>query len=70
MKSQNTDSVSLNLNDFSDKTLLILDDDDPFRSRLGRAMEKKGFVVVEAKSVEEGHKIAKKHTYKFCCYRP
>ena len=58
MKSTNTDTPSLNLNDFSDKSLLILDDDDPFRGRLARAMEKKGFVVTEAKSVEEGLKIA------------
>jgi two-component system response regulator RegA len=59
MKSTNTDTPSLNLNDFSDKSLLILDDDDPFRGRLARAMEKKGFIVTEAKSVEEGLKIAK-----------
>ena len=59
MKSTNTDSLGLKLNDFADKSLLILDDDDPFRSRLARAMEKKGFVVTEAKSVEEGLKIAK-----------
>ena len=59
MKSTNTDTPSLNLNNFSDKSLLILDDDDPFRGRLARAMEKKGFIVTEAKSVEEGLKIAK-----------
>jgi two-component system response regulator RegA len=55
----NIDSVSigLKLSDFEDKSLLILDDDDPFRSRLARAMEKKGFEVKEAKSVEEGLKI-------------
>ena len=58
MKNSNKESISLKLNDFIDKSLLILDDDDPFRSRLGRAMEKKGFVVTEAKSVEEGLKIA------------
>ena len=48
----------LNLSDFSDKTLLILDDDDPLRGRLSRAMEKKGFAVKEAKTVSEGLKIA------------
>ena len=58
MKNTNTVALNLNLSDFSDKTLLILDDDDPFRSRLARAMEKKGFVVTEAKSVEEGLRIA------------
>ena len=44
----------MNINDFSDKTLLIVDDDDPFRNRLGRAMETKGFKVSLAKSIEEG----------------
>ena len=58
MKTINTDSKSLKISDFQDKSLLILDDDDPFRGRLARAMEKKGFQVKEAKSVEEGLKIA------------
>ena len=58
MKSINPDIKSLKISDFVDKSLLILDDDDPFRSRLARAMEKKGFQVKEAKSVEEGLKIA------------
>ena len=49
----------LNLSDFSDKSLLILDDDDPLRGRLSRAMEKKGFLVKEAKTVSEGLQIAK-----------
>ena len=31
------------IKDFEDKTLLIVDDDDPLRGRLARAMEKKGF---------------------------
>ena len=57
MKSLNTEPLSINLKDFTDKSLLILDDDDPFRGRLARAMEKKGFVVTEAKSVAEGIKI-------------
>ena len=38
--------------DFEDKSLLIVDDDDPFRDRLSRAMEKKGFSVKSAKSVD------------------
>jgi two-component system response regulator RegA len=58
MKNLNTELKSLKISDFEDKSLLILDDDDPFRSRLARAMEKKGFQVKEAKSVEEGLKIA------------
>ena len=34
-----------NLSDFENKSLLICDDDNPFRERLARAMEKKGFEV-------------------------
>ncbi len=50
----------MNIADFNDKTLLIVDDDDPFRNRLGRAMETKGFNVSLAKSVEEGLISARK----------
>ena len=58
MRSTNSIPVGLKISDFEDKSLLILDDDDPFRSRLARAMGKKGFQVIEAKNVEEGLKIA------------
>ena len=50
----------MNIENFADKTLLIVDDDDPFRNRLGRAMESKGFKVSLAKSVEEGLISARK----------
>ena len=50
---RNTPS-KMNIANFADKTLLIVDDDDPFRNRLGRAMETKGFKISLAKSVEEG----------------
>ena len=33
------------ISDFKDNSLLIVDDDNPFRERLARAMEKKGFTV-------------------------
>ena len=59
MRAQNKYPDQLNLSDFSDKSLLILDDDDPLRGRLSRAMEKKGFEVKEAKSVSEGLNIVK-----------
>ena len=36
-----------NLADFDNKSLLIVDDDNPFRERLARAMEKKGFEVLQ-----------------------
>ena len=43
-----------NLSDFDNKSLLIVDDDNPFRERLSRAMEKKGFEVLQAESVKKG----------------
>ena len=49
-QSQNTKKIS----DFKDNSLLIVDDDNPFRERLSRAMEKKGFQVSQAESVKIG----------------
>ena len=46
--------VLKNINDFENKSLLIVDDDNPFRERLARAMEKKGFEVSQAESVQKG----------------
>ena len=40
--------------DIVDKSLLIVDDDNPLRDRLARAMEKKGFTVQQAESVKKG----------------
>src|SRR4051812_3968511 len=37
-----------------DKSLLILDDDRPFRERLARAMQTRGFDVRTAETVREG----------------
>jgi two-component system response regulator RegA len=42
------------ISDFADKSLLIVDDDNPFRERLARAMEKKGFVVSQAEGAKKG----------------
>ena len=42
------------ISQFEDKSLLIVDDDNPFRERLARAMEKKGFEVFQAEGVEKG----------------
>ena len=42
------------ISDFTDKSLLIVDDDNPFRERLARAMEKKGFVVSRAEGAKKG----------------
>jgi len=38
----------------ADNSLLIVDDDNPLRDRLSRAMEKKGFKVFQADSVKQG----------------
>jgi len=51
-------SSGLKISDFEDKTLLIVDDDDSFRGRLSRAMEKKGFEVKDAKTVVDAIKLA------------
>ncbi len=48
-----------NLADFDNKSLLIVDDDNPFRERLARAMEKKGFEVLQAESVQKGKDMVK-----------
>ena len=49
----------LKISDFEDKSLLIVDDDDPLRVRLARAMEKKGFQVKDAKSVGNAIELVK-----------
>jgi two-component system response regulator RegA len=41
-----------------EKTLLILDDDVAFRTRLGRSLEQRGFTVTPAASVAEATAIA------------
>tara|TARA_Y100000996_G_C22195963_1_gene509166 strand:- start:10 stop:576 length:567 start_codon:yes stop_codon:yes gene_type:complete len=49
-------NVTKNIQDIThvigDKSLIIVDDDNPFRERLSRAMEKKGFIVSQAESVK------------------
>ena len=37
-----------------ERSLLIIDDDETFRTRLARAMEKRGFAVATADSVAAG----------------
>ena len=50
----NSSEIIKNIAQFEDKSLLIVDDDNPFRERLARAMEKKGFIVTQAESVKNG----------------
>ena len=58
-------SSGLKISDLEYKTLLIVDDDDSFRNRLSRAMEKKGFEVKDAKTVVGAIKLAKLSPPKF-----
>ena len=60
MKVSEDTALQLKISDFEDKSLLIVDDDDPLRGRLSRAMEKTGFLVKEAKSKEEALDLVKK----------
>jgi len=55
----------LKIMDFEDRSLLIVDDDDPLRMRLSRAMEKKGFQVKDAKTVENAIKMVASNPPKF-----
>ena len=41
------------LSDFDNKSLLIVDDDNPFRDRLSRKKKKKGFEVFQAEVVKQ-----------------
>ena len=47
------------ITDFKENSLLIVDDDNPFRERLARAMEKKGFTVSQAQGVKVGIEAVK-----------
>ena len=60
MRTEREEINTQKIADFADKSLLIVDDDNPFRDRLSRAMEKKGFQVTQAESVEKGISQAKK----------
>ncbi len=59
MQKLNRTPSGLKISDFEDRSLLIVDDDDPFRDRLSRAMEKKGFQVNNSKSVDNAVKLIK-----------
>ena len=59
MRMEEEKKNSPKITDFADKSLLIVDDDNPLRDRLARAMEKKGFQVTQADSVKTGISIVK-----------
>ena len=58
MRTEQDKTNNQKIADFTDKTLLIVDDDNPLRDRLARAMEKKGFKVTQADSVKQGISMA------------
>ena len=51
--------VQDNLQIEADNSLLILDDDEPFLKRLSKAMEKRGFKVFPANTMEEFDRLLK-----------
>ena len=54
MKIDQEKTKSQKISNFAHKSLLIVDDDNALRDRLARAMEKKGFQVIQAENVEKG----------------
>jgi two-component system response regulator RegA len=52
--------MALTAEELPDKSLLIVDDDAPFRQRLARAMEARGFIVTAAETAEEAMSFARK----------
>lgn len=52
--------MALSADGLPDKSLLIVDDDAPFRQRLARAMETRGFLVSAAETVDEAIAIMRK----------
>jgi len=65
MKVMKPEENNKNISNFEDKSLLIVDDDNPFRERLARAMEKKGFTVSQAESVKKGIDVFKQKKTSF-----
>lgn len=53
-------AISARMGELTDKSLLVMDDDAPFRNRLARALETRGFDVVMAESISEALAIIDK----------
>ena len=56
---QSNEAIDQQLKSHEGAHLLIVDDDQPWLNRLGRAMESRGYVVHGAGSVSEGIKLGK-----------
>ena len=54
-----TNGIGSIVNEGAEKRLLIVDDDRPFRERLAKAMERRGFFVTAVESVAEGSAAAR-----------
>jgi two-component system response regulator RegA len=52
--------VALSAEGLPDKSLLLVDDDAPFRQRLARAMEARGFIVTAAETADEAMAISRR----------
>jgi len=48
------------ISDFDNKSLLIVDDDNPFRDRLARSMEKKGLRFFKLRVYKKEYYLLKK----------
>ncbi len=57
--------VAAAIAELPDRTLLVLDDDAPLRTRLGRALEQRGFEVVQSGSVGEAVRAVRDHAPAF-----
>jgi two-component system response regulator RegA len=57
--------VSASISDLPDKSLLLLDDDAPLRTRLGRALDSRGFQTQMVESVAEALAAVKSHAPAF-----
>ena len=53
--------LSAEVSSLADKSLLVLDDDAPLRTRLGRALEQRGFEPTLVGSVQEAIQAVKAH---------
>ena len=52
-----SDAISVAASDAHDRALLIVDDDENFRCRLGSAMTDRGFAVTAVESAEAGRRV-------------
>jgi two-component system response regulator RegA len=53
-------AIAAKMAGLTDKSLLVMDDDAPFRNRLARALEVRGFAVVAAEGIQQALEIIDK----------